>query len=138
MSKEFIWTDELVEELMEIVHNPYTPFDYGIEEFKKLKQPKPSFTTVDGVDIFKGDMYFLVEPNFYISKIKSWADDYSKSDTSVTFSTKEAAELYIIENKPCLSLKDLKEMWVRAYASGSSLTELKFYTQLTNLIKSRL
>ena len=27
------------------------------------------------------------------------------------FSTKEAAEQYILENKPCLSLNDLLEVW---------------------------
>lgn len=72
------------------------------------------FTTEDGVDIMKGDkVYFTCEKYSYnVVNIFDPEHDcalYScaLNRTYKTFSTKEAAEEYIILNKPCLSINDI-------------------------------
>ena len=136
MTKEFQWTTELVTECFQYWRTNPLSKEETIAAFIASKQPKPSFTTADGVDIFLHDSFYYVGKKFYIVK------DYAKPNVPYNllraFYTKEHAEQYVIDNKPCLSLNDLKESWKQVYASGSSLTELKFYSQITNLIKSRL
>ena len=73
---------------------------------------KPLFTTEDGVDIFKGDNFWLLQDikNFHLKywnwKIMSYPNTEYLQD-KLKFSTKEAAENYIICNKPCLSFNDV-------------------------------
>jgi hypothetical protein len=67
------------------------------------KVKKPIFTTEDGVDIFKGDIIFVVHESFRIEKFSALnSARYHKK-----FSTKEAAEEYVLMNKPCLSINDV-------------------------------
>lgn len=68
------------------------------------------FTTEDGVDIIKPTYCFVVSDNYTISKsninefvVKSWYKNRK------VFSTQEAAENWIILNKPCLSINDIKQ-----------------------------
>jgi hypothetical protein len=77
----------------------------------------PLFTTEDGVDIYEGDTYFGCgkwpdgSPSGCIKD--SVATDtrldrkYGWNKTFKCFSTKEAAEEYVLMNKPVLSLNDL-------------------------------
>ena len=73
---------------------------------------KPLFTTEDGVEIRETDRpYYVVD-----FKINGTADlkrnkNFHPATYAKYFSTKEAAEQYILENKPCLSLNDLLEAW---------------------------
>jgi hypothetical protein len=69
---------------------------------------KPLFTTEDGVDIYEGDNFYVVLKdlsNIEITKCK--ASVHSKYEKYLDFSTKQAAEEYILMNKPCLSINDL-------------------------------
>jgi len=80
------------------------------------------FTTEDGVDIKEGDDIVLhhVSPNFDLSWSGSRFLAKQNRDYFKIFSTKEAAEQYILENKPCLSLNDLLEVWdgYKSYNNG--------------------
>lgn len=86
--------------------------DY-LKNIKKIK--KPLFTTEDGVDIYKGDIFYYVKfkqynntlgKPFEIVKGNHPAFKYEPQYEKY-FSTKEKAEEYILLNKPCLSLNDI-------------------------------
>jgi hypothetical protein len=87
---------------------------------------KPLFTTEDGVEIFEGDcnkngkgkrLYQVP----FLKGEDSWSDPFkpyhllilndhyfrNRPKESLIFSTKEAAEEYILKNKPCLSFNDI-------------------------------
>jgi len=81
---------------------------FSIDNIQKVKQPL--FTTEDGVDIFEGDTFYFIPQNFYgnssgklIAKLGVLAEF-----AEARFSTKEKAEEYILMNKLCLSLNDIK------------------------------
>lgn len=83
----------------------------GIDNLKKIKQPL--FTTEDGVDIFKNDEYYYINSSFnnpweIVNTKADHPDLINKNDlTYKRFSTKEAAEEYILMNKPKYSLNDI-------------------------------
>ena len=79
--------------------------DWLCKNFQHFK--KPLFTTEDGVDIFKNTKFWYID-NFiiktYITK------EFSEIESSYkTFSTKEKAEEYILMNKPCLSINEVRK-----------------------------
>lgn len=87
----------------------YSQCTYRLNEVKKAEK---LFTTEDGIDIFEENPYTYVH-------LHSWHIDHAianktfnsincKSAYSKYFSTKEAAEEYVLINKPCLSINDLK------------------------------
>lgn len=83
-----------------------------LKDCKKVKQPL--FTTEDGVEIFEGDEYFRVWNNkgdFKLDSYKCFATKEYRFDIvskkTPHFSTKKAAEEYILLNKPCLSIKEI-------------------------------
>ena len=86
-----------------------------------VKDKEVLFTTEDGFDVVTYQNLFVVElPSYSISNIVKL--DGIKHDGSLYFSTKEAAEQYILENKPCLSLNDLLGVW-----DTSGLNEGRYY-----------
>lgn len=107
---------------------PIKGSNYGfnlLQNVTKFKQPL--FTTEDGVDIFEGDEYILVRKGavsknlctFTYTAVSGESMWNSKQKDYTLFSTKEAAEEYILMNKPVLSINDLK-------ACGDlTITELK-------------
>lgn len=98
--------------------------------FCKVKQLL--FTTEDGVDIFEGDKYFRIVSNFEIQQenaIKLGEHIY-KSQNIIRFSTKEAAEEYILMNKPCLSINDVLTI--------QNFKSTRTFNIFRNLVKSRL
>lgn len=104
---------------------------------------KPLFTTEDGKEIFEGDDYWWITTSLkYISnwpRVESYvangaiANKHSiKNDKErcfLNFSTKEAAEEYILMNKPSLSVNDV----IRDAGYYSSAVE-----RLKQLVKSKL
>jgi hypothetical protein len=95
-----------------------------------IEAKTPLFTTEDGVDIFKGDSYYLASNDFCIC----YCSFYSKPDLAYKlFSTKEKAEEYILLNKPCLSLNDVSKYYkaLLSFSNGNSMG-------LRNLVKSKL
>ena len=83
------------------------------------------FTTEDGVDIFKGDKIYSH------SQFKLWEHIVEDNDIAPIkwFSTKEAAEEYIILNKPCLSVKEIID------SVDTTLDEFISNVTLFNLLK---
>jgi len=122
-SKPFVWTNQLIFDCCVYLYN--TRKEEGkssldmIEDFKKSKQSPPLtddkdkpvlFTTEDGVEIRSGQTVCYVLPNF---ETKNWTPsgyDNKISEELKYFSTPEAAEQYILENKPFLSIKDIEIM----------------------------
>lgn len=102
----------------------------GVIELKYLQpQPKkPLFTTEDGVEIFEGGEYFLIDEEKWISLPKKAAGTFiSPISIFKTFSTKEKAEEYIFLNKPCLSVNDLLEIEIHRFCfeNGFVITKEK-------------
>ena len=99
-----------------------------LSSIKHLKNPL--FTTEDGVDIFEGDEYWKVLPNSNYGLHHLTCVD-SDLQPSWTFSTKEAAEEYVLMNKPCLSINDVSDtLNINKYGS--------WYKNLKKLVKSKL
>ena len=92
---------------------------------------KPLFTTEDGVDIFEGDE-FVITSNFKLEMYRGIPFIADKATTVLNnrkyFSTKKAAEEYILYNKPCLSINDVK----------NSLTYSNELKKLRKIAKSKL
>ena len=106
-----------------------------LKYLEKIKQPL--FTTEDGVDIFKGDSFYTIDSNFKIQFLKNSDED----EVDNAWSTKEKAEEYILVNKPCLSLNDLKQFFPNTYVpfkkEESAIEDINT-KQLENLVKSKI
>ena len=127
-----------------IQYNESQPFQIfrGIHLISKAKQPL--FTTEDGIEIFDKNhkLFEVILNNFHLHvNIPSIAcnnhlDIRNDGFPSKVFSTKEAAEEYIIMNKPCLSLNDIEKYKFVKYE------ELDFYynwiNKLKELVKTKL
>lgn len=132
MTDNFQWTDELVWEFTVDLKRKQTndPIQTRMELFKISKSKKPLFKTEDGVDIFQGDKHWYV------------GDDMMKvcficsADSAVpfglkTFSTKTAAEDYILRNKPIFSVNDiLGNIPIRDEVFTSQINFEKYVMQL--------
>jgi len=103
-------------------------FFYNLKDVIKLKPKNPLFTTEDGVDIFDGESYWVVAGDSIINFTSSWirTDNVLRS----AFSTKEKAEEYVLMNKPCLSIQEIKNV----LATNSCF----YVTHLKSLVKSKL
>jgi hypothetical protein len=88
----------------------------------------PLFKTEDGVDIFEGDEYYYFRfHSWTFSKAKANNEFYQgdkDSKNSLYFSTKEAAEEYILFNQPKLSINDVKRVF--PLMASIKLDKLKF------------
>ena len=83
-----------------------------------IKQKQQIYLTLNGKDIFKGDIVWYVnKENFYHDYIKAYPEVKFNSDIRAYFLTEEEAKKYIIENKPALSIK---EFWEITTMSGSN------------------
>ena len=101
--------------------------------FSNVKKYKPVlFTTEDGVDIYEGDRYYTVRNrDFSIAY-----DGNGFKAQGKHFSTQEAAQEYILMNKPCLSINDVNNWY--SYLSYESTTYNRLIENLKQLVKSKL
>lgn len=96
------------------VHIVYEVCD--LSDIQLLPDNKVLFTTEDGVPVHEGIKVCLVSTTNW-AKVDTIVPPDGKPFTGVTgsefkyFSTREAADEYIVMNKPCLSLKDLRDNW---------------------------
>ena len=78
--------------------------NYEKEHFEEVKLNIPLFTTEDGVQIFEGDSVYSVSQIYLSSLFHSSCGIKTKlianRDNLILFSKKEAAEEYILLNKP--------------------------------------
>jgi len=123
MSKEFVWTDELVKEFAyNWLDDNFEKFKVGesrLEKFKESKTKKPVlFTTEDGVDIEQGnpnDIWrVFITPSSYEAwkPIQMGIPQYINSKDEKYFYYKKSAEEYILMNKPCLSIADVYNLCI--------------------------
>lgn len=120
-----------------------------------VKAKQPLFTTEDGVEIFEGDNIYWINL-FTLDKVNcnEYYDDLGECDLKdglislkdfnksnkhqdisfIGFSTKEAAEEYILLNKPVLSAKDCFDLFNRHSTDYS--TSFRQKTEI--LVKSKL
>lgn len=80
-------------------------FGDWLSNIEKVKAKEKLFTTEDGVDIFKGDIYWFVT-NMFDVLYEDSATEYI-SIGNIRFSTREKAREYVLMNKPCLSVNDI-------------------------------
>jgi len=96
-----------------------------------VKLKEPLLTTEDGVDIFEGDVYHVVN-SYNLQYCSTQSHGHNSKIPYKTFSTKEAAEEYILMNKPCnLSISDIFKVLV---VYGSKETNLE---KIIKLVKSK-
>lgn len=102
-----------------------------LNDFMVSKLRKPILVTEDGVPQYKEDRPWYVNDRLELGGSAD-LDRNAKFHPSINvryFSTQEIAEQYILENKPCLSLKDIKH-----YAHLSAIEE----QQLLDVIKEKI
>lgn len=103
---------------------------------------KPLFTTEDGVDVFEGDNVHWVCDEFTYFYTKNVDETHcnlinsSKKGVFKIFPTKEAAEEYILMNKPCLSINDVFKVYPKFKKKSHLLTN--HAEKLISLAKSKL
>lgn len=98
------------------------------------KRKKPIFTTEDGVNIFVGDSVYVVsEKGELLDYVYSNVRNDGRMSCRKYFSTKQAAQDYVDNNQPRLSIKDclkIKDAW---FENQKSLEEsIKEYLKENN------
>lgn len=106
---DFIWKNKVYKRWAE--NNDLNEFKrFSTEQAAKyyIKYKKVLFTTEDGADVYKGDVVYSVhQPTL---KQVNCSKNYIGDDPYLSyFSTKEAAQKYIDENKLKYSIKDIRE-----------------------------
>ena len=105
------------------------PVFFYLEDMVKTKIP--SLRTEDGIDIFAGNIINSVHKRtFQISYGGIIRSTFVKNSDYLYFSTKEAADEYVLMNKPCLSVNDVMNVF------NYGLLETK--NQLKDLVKNKL
>ena len=108
------------------------------------EQDKPVlFTTDDNVNIYK-DGLGIWRVFTGVHSFPSWEPinlgiPINKVEGEKYFSTKEAAEQYILENKPCLSLSDLLDVWGGQHKFDREFSkQAPLYKDLAKIAKQKL
>jgi len=92
-------------------------FSIGINimNFEKVKEPIPLFTkneVYDGVEILQGQSYaYVPKTTLEWVNVSDGKSTPQPKESFLYFSTKDAAETYILMNKPCLSLQMIIDDW---------------------------
>lgn len=110
--------------------------DMNISLHVLIPYKKPLFITEDGIEAYFGDKYWCIDKNDK-SKIYTqgtYGNGKIRTEEFYFFSTKEAAEDYILMNKPCLSLIDVNSVLApgKSYQYHSTTID-----KLTKLIQER-
>ena len=128
-------------------------FELGCEPSKEYWEEvveKPVlFTTEDGVSIKEGDNYWFIWvkgkylPNYqtfyhpyFVENVAKLDSDEYWSENARFFSTKKAAENYIICNKPCLSFNDVWNIGDSKSSDNDCIVISK--KQLKELVKAKI
>ena len=120
-----------------IKHGIWINYDGGAQHFSNtIKVKDKLLTTEDGVDIYVGDETWTLHKNSWHLSPKTTKNNnvswfQSGEPAHWSFSNKEAAEAYMLNNKPCLSLNDILGM-------GVPLTPGAILINIIDLVKSKL
>lgn len=92
----------------------YETIKWNVMDLLKAPERKPLFTTEDGVEIYEDGEYWIVDKDLYlenkVTKIhRGTIAIIKRFPENKRFSTREAAEAYIRENKPEFSRKQIRE-----------------------------
>jgi hypothetical protein len=114
--------------------------NYSITIKTIIKAKKPLFTTDDGKEIFEDDNYWIVTDRFYnVDIVKSCTPYRVKKSGIHYFSTKEAAEEYVLLNKPCLSALDvINNIHAITFDYDSDSLIINDYPSIHKLVKQKL
>ena len=135
-----IQLDSVVKGLWLDFENPSHGGYFNINIIQKAKVKL--FTTFDSVDIYEDDEYYRIgtellifsTPSKYRASSNNSYPDQKYPDYHINFSTKEAAEDYILMYKPCLSINDIKNLKI-----GMDFKEqVSLVNNLKTLLKSKL
>lgn len=113
--RDVVWTLDRPDMIGKIVANVGNYFgNCNIEVSRLEKAPEVLFVTEDGVEVREGDTVYWINSNIcnylYSTKFSEFHPAILKGETIFKiFSTKEAAEKYINENKPIYSKKQIRE-----------------------------
>ncbi len=80
------------------------------EYLRNIKKRLPVITTTDGVFLYEGDTWYGLHEfskEGIITRTTRESDPKGRYENLTIFSTKEAAEEYVLMNKPCLSIQDV-------------------------------
>lgn len=116
----------------------YKTKEGGNTEYKLIEAEllKPLFQTEDGEYVYNGQRYWIVDKTTFIIEPKRVKMlDYDKY---FNFSTKEAAENWVLLNKPCLSIKDVQSIYTSAKEGWRKNGNGEFYFEkLVSIVKSK-
>jgi hypothetical protein len=150
--KEFKWTDTLIKEwvveatLQRLISGyGWSEYNKALEKFIKEKQSKQVpdkkskvilFTTDDHAPVYEMTEYFIVEvPSYRISKSIGIAGA-KKHINQFYFSTNAAAETFVLNNAPKLSIEEIKTCCYDN--SGNAGIFYLHIDRLVELVKSKL
>jgi hypothetical protein len=113
-SKHRIKSISLAKETSSLKKGIWVNYEGGAQHFSNtIKVKNKLLTTEDGVDIYVGDQTWILHKNSWHLSPKptkhnneNWFQ--SEEPAHWSFSNKEAAEAYMLNNKPCLSLDDIR------------------------------
>lgn len=133
MQDTFQWTDELFKEFVETNRGEILTRQMAID-FIASKSPKkePVLVTVDGVEIFEDrevTVVYLADHSYSIGPLSGYHPD--ELNENKVFADDDKAQKYILENKPLLSLNDVKKI-------GEHSDQAKALAELTTLVKQKL
>ena len=117
----------------------------GLDTLRKVERV-PLFKTEDGVNIYENDKFWFVVVNSNTNSYdRLWEvctphkDDFVyEPEFDKYFSTKEKALEYIIENKPCLSYNDIKDIAFGLFMNVNSGRAFFNEEAVKELVKSKL
>ncbi len=98
-----------------------------------LKEKQPLFVTEDGKAIYERDGYVFVNEKFELFTNTAYAGVHHGPHPR--FSTTEAAERFILNNKPCLSIQDIATL--NPWKSDSGVP-ISFLLRMEQLVKSKI
>jgi hypothetical protein len=98
-------------------------FKYNMN-FRKYVERKPILVTEDGVELYYPINAWFVNEKYQVKLIQVYNNKYEFNISYKYFSTNEAAEKYVFENKPCLSYNDVYMNFDMGYGEDKRLEKL--------------
>ncbi len=108
---------------------------YLTSDTKWNKLKTPLFTTEDNISIFEGDTVYSIDEDYCLDTYHN-VHEYLDFSAWKIFSTKEKAEEYILMNKPCLNIEDIRKLNKTMGTSESG--DYLLLKNLKDLVKTKL